>query len=133
VCCQWRTGQCLVHQAEHQVNMLLSSFLRTRSAIIHWSGVHRTCPVSQQSNSNLAPTVDCKKGTMEVRSQSSESNTLDMSGVPPDISGAAIPTVKSLQTPTVVLTWHTPDSEQYLSGAPPDCLVCPSPAKTTND
>jgi hypothetical protein len=32
------------------------------------------------------------------------------------LSGAAVPTVKSLQTPTGVLTWHAPDSEQYLSG-----------------
>jgi hypothetical protein len=31
-----------------------------------------------------------------------------------------------------VLTWHTPDSEQWLSGAPPDCLVCPSPTKPAN-
>jgi hypothetical protein len=33
------------------------------------------------------------------------------------------------QTPMGMLTWHTPDSEQYLSGAPPDCPVCPSTAK----
>jgi hypothetical protein len=31
-----------------------------------------------------------------------------------------------------VLTWHTPDNEQWLSGAPPDYPVCPSPAKTAN-
>jgi hypothetical protein len=42
------------------------------------------------------------------------------------MSGATAPTVKSLQTPTGLLTWHTPDSEQWLPGAPPNCLVCPS-------
>jgi hypothetical protein len=36
-----------------------------------------------------------------------------------------------LQTPTGVLTWHAPDSEQYLFGAPPECLVCPSTANST--
>jgi hypothetical protein len=29
-----------------------------------------------------------------------------------------VPTVNSLQTPTGVLTWHAPDSEQWLSGVP---------------
>jgi hypothetical protein len=37
-----------------------------------------------------------------------------------------------LQTPTGVLTWHAPDSEQYLFGAPPDCPVCLSPANSAN-
>jgi hypothetical protein len=32
------------------------------------------------------------------------------------------------QTLTVALTWHAPDCEQWLSGAPPDCPVRPSPA-----
>jgi hypothetical protein len=31
-----------------------------------------------------------------------------------------------------VLTWRAPDSEQYLSGAPPDCPVCPLPTKSAN-
>jgi hypothetical protein len=42
-----------------------------------------------------------------------------------------LPTVNSLQTPTGALTWRAPDSEQFLSGAPLDCPVCLSPAKTT--
>jgi hypothetical protein len=38
-----------------------------------------------------------------------------------------------LQTPMGMLTWRAPDSEQYMFGVPPDCPVCPSPAKTVND
>jgi hypothetical protein len=37
-----------------------------------------------------------------------------------------------LQTLMDTLTWRTPDSEQWLSGAPPDCLVRPSLANFTN-
>jgi hypothetical protein len=35
VCCQWRTGQCPVHQAEFHSNNSLSGFFWTCSAIIH--------------------------------------------------------------------------------------------------
>jgi hypothetical protein len=31
-----------------------------------------------------------------------------------------------------VLMWRGPDSEQYMSGAPPNCPVCPSTAKIAN-
>jgi hypothetical protein len=42
-----------------------------------------------------------------------------------------VPTVIRSKTPTGVLRWRAPDIEQCLSDAPPDCLVCPSPAETT--
>jgi hypothetical protein len=48
------------------------------------------------------------------------------------LSGATAPTIDFLLTPMGVLKWRTPDSEQYMSGAPPDCLVCPSPADSGN-
>jgi hypothetical protein len=31
-----------------------------------------------------------------------------------------------------VLMWHAPDNEQYMSGAPSDCPVCPLPANSAN-
>jgi hypothetical protein len=42
------------------------------------------------------------------------------------------PTVDQLQIPTSVMAWRALDSEQCLSSVPPDCSVCPSPAKAAN-
>jgi hypothetical protein len=90
------------------------------------------CPVSQRSNGNLASTVDCKSEqcAVEVRAHRTcpvwhrtvrrNYRTKGSNGRP-------------LQTSTGVLAWHTPDGEQYLSGAPLDCPVCPSPANSVND
>jgi hypothetical protein len=58
------------------------------------------CPVCQRSNGYFAPTVVCK-GTMKVNS-------------------ARLRAQKSEQAPE-----GAPDSEQDLSGAPPDCPVAP--------
>jgi hypothetical protein len=130
VCCLWRTGQCTVHQAHDQANRPLSGFFWARSAIIHWtircapdmSGE----PAEQRSLSINWSTVKVNSSEQcasEVRAQK-----LEVIG----LSGATAPMVKSLQTPTGVLTWRAPDSEQYQSGAPPDCPVCPLPAKSAN-
>jgi hypothetical protein len=81
-----------VPQAEQHSNQPLSSFFRARSAIIHrtvWcarnkSGVHRTCPVSQWSNGNLASTVDYKRERCKSEVRAESQNTPDMSSVPPD-------------------------------------------------
>jgi hypothetical protein len=45
------------------------------------SGVHRTCPVSQRSNGNLAPTVDCKVNSACQSSKQRSQSAPDMSGV----------------------------------------------------
>jgi hypothetical protein len=52
-----------------------------------------------------------------------------MSGVAPDCSVQLQDKGFQRSNRSGVLTWHAPDSEQYLSGAPPDCLVCPSITK----
>jgi hypothetical protein len=39
---------------------------------------------------------------------------------------------QQLQTPMGALTWRAPASEQWLSGAPPDCPVCPSTTRSAN-
>jgi hypothetical protein len=76
--------------------------------------------------------VNSARQNSEQRSQS----TPDMSGVALDYpvqlqdKGS---NSRLLQTLMGVLTWHAPDSEQYMSGAPADCPVCPSPAKPAND
>jgi hypothetical protein len=96
VCCQWRTGQCLVHQAEHQANSHSRVFLMTRSAIIH-----RTVrcapdmfgePTEQRS---LCATVDCKSKqwseqcAAEVRAEKSKCGT----GLSSAATGWRLPTV----------------------------------------
>jgi hypothetical protein len=55
--------------------------------------------------------------TMQVRCQAAKSERTGL-------SGAAIG--------QRVLTWRAPKSEQYLSGAPPDCPVCPSTPNSAN-
>jgi hypothetical protein len=81
-----------VHQAEQYSNSSLSGFSRARSAIIDrtvrcapdMSGVHRTCPVRQRSNGNLAPTVDYKVNSARQNSEQRSQSAPDMSGVAPD-------------------------------------------------
>jgi hypothetical protein len=77
------TGLCPVLQRRAALNSPASDF---RSAIIH-----RTCPVSQRSNSYFTPTVDCRRikcapARAEVRARAG--GTLDnlqgLSGAPPD-------------------------------------------------
>jgi hypothetical protein len=92
------------------------------------SGVHRTCPVSHRSNGHCASTVDCKREQWWIvprRSQSAEvrgHQTCPVWHQTVQCSYRTMaPTVKSLQTPTGMLTWHTLDTEQCMSGAPPDC------------
>jgi hypothetical protein len=45
------------------------------------------CPVSQQSNSNLAPMGDYKREQCKSEVRAESQNTLDMSGVAPDCLG----------------------------------------------
>jgi hypothetical protein len=73
---------------------------------------------------SIAKENSCEQCAAEVKAQKSPDYLMHLQD--------KVPMVKSLQTPMGVLTWHAPDSEQCLSGASPDCSVCPSPAKTTN-
>jgi hypothetical protein len=144
---KWRTGHCPVHQARTQMNQPLSGIRWACSAIIHqivWCapdmfGVHRTCSVSQRSNGHYASTVDCKSeqwSTVRDRSQSSKVRGHRTCSVCHRTVRCSKRTKGSnsqqLQTPTDALTWRAPDSDQWLSVAPPDCLVCPSPVDSAN-
>jgi hypothetical protein len=68
------------------------------------------------ANGRLPKVNNCEQCTVEVRAAKSEHTGHVRCGT--GLSGAPVPTVKSLQTPTGVLTWHAPDSEQWLSGVP---------------
>jgi hypothetical protein len=124
-------------QAEHSTNWSISGFSRRRSAIIHWtvrcapdmSGE----PTEQQStprNGRLWWTV--KAHSAQVRSQSCEVRTHQTCLVrhqtvrchkrTTDFNG------QLLQTPTVCLRDSRRTVNSTLSGAPPDCPVCPSSA-----
>jgi hypothetical protein len=134
VCCQWHTRHCPVHQAELHSNQSLSGFSGARFAIIH-----RTIrcapdisgePAEQRltSANDCLPKVNSARQSSEQRSQSHRTCPVWHRTVRCNYR-TRVPMVNSLQTPTDVLTWRAPDSEQYLSGAPPDYTVCPSPAK----
>jgi hypothetical protein len=72
--------------------------------------------------------------TPQKSAQRSQSAS-DMSGVAPTVRcnyKTKDSNGRLLQTPNGVLTWRAPNSEQYLSSAPPDCPVYPSPAKPAN-
>jgi hypothetical protein len=86
-----------------------------------------TTTARQQSTAKVNIDEQC---TTEVRAAKWEVTRYVQCGI--GLSGATAPTVKSLQTPMVVLTWRAPDSERYLFGALPDCPLCPSPAKPAN-
>jgi hypothetical protein len=138
VCCQWRTGQCPVHHAHAQANMPLSGISKPRSAIIHW--IVRCAPdMSGEPTEQLLTGANCRlqKGTVLCRSQSREVRAHWTCPVWHRTVRCNYKTKGSngrlLQTPMGMLTWRTPNSEQYLSSAPPDCPVCPSPAKIAND
>jgi hypothetical protein len=125
VCCQWRTGQCPVHQAEQHSNNSLSGISKPRSAIIH--RIVRCAPDmygEPTENGSLAPTVDCKMNGARQSSEQRSQSTSDMSGVAPDCLVQLQDKGSNYQVapnPNDVLTWHTPNS-----------LVWPSPAKPAN-
>ena len=113
------TGQCPVSQGRATLNSPASGI---RSAIIH-----RTCPVSQQSNGYFAPTVDCRRiecapARAEVRARAggTPDSLQDLSGAPPD--SQAGPQVRA---PTVG-TQRPGD----VAGAP-DCPVRHATAAST--
>jgi hypothetical protein len=135
---KWRTRQCPVHQVEHQANMPLSGFLRARSALIHRT-VRCAPDISSEPIEQRQPGINgrLQKWTVHDSSQSREVRAHQTCPAWHRIVRCSyrtkVPTVNSLQTPTSVLTWHTLDNEQYLSGAPPDCPMRPSPTKIAND
>jgi hypothetical protein len=134
---KWCIGQSPMHQARDQANQPLSGILWARSAINHrtvrcapdMSGE----PAEQRS---LCVKHRLQKWTVCDRSQSSKIRGHRTCPVWHRAAWCSyrtrVPTVNSLQTPMDVLTWHAPDSEQWMSGVPPDCPVCPSPAKPAN-
>jgi hypothetical protein len=104
-------GQCSVHHrtvsgvlGPNRSNQPLSGFFQGRSAIIHWTS---WCAIGHSGesagNGYIRATVDCKRGltAWTVRAGSERR-----------VRGA-------------------PDSEQYMSGAAPDCLV-PHEDKASN-
>jgi hypothetical protein len=118
---------------EHLANWLLSSFLSARPLkIITLSGEPLDCPMRQQSNGQLRPTVNCVDCgavcSTEFRSQSATLGYNRLFGVPPDCPLQQED--KRLQwstapNPNDRLTWNSPDSEQWsvrcttgLSGVP---------------
>jgi hypothetical protein len=141
VCCLWRTGQCPVPQALAQANQPLSGIHPTRSAIIHRTvRCAPDCPVSQRSNGSLRANGRLQKCTV---ANSAAQKSEHISQRSPDcpvwhqtvrcskkIKGS---NGQQLQTLRDALTGRAPDSEQCLSGAPPDCPVRSSPAETTNN
>jgi hypothetical protein len=92
-------------------------FLQARSAIIHRT-VRRAPdmsgePAEQRSlrvNSRLQKCTVMNSARQKSEQQSQRSLGHVWCGT--GLSGATVPMVKSLQTPTGVLTWHAPDSEQ---------------------
>jgi hypothetical protein len=76
-CSQWRTKHCPVPRLQPSANWPLSGFLSARPLkFIGLSGAPPDCPVSQQSNGQLRPTVDCADygavSSAEVRNQSAK-------------------------------------------------------------
>jgi hypothetical protein len=97
--------------------------------------VHRTCPVSQRNNGNLALNGRLriqKKHTVQMSDVGLRSqNTPDMYNVPPDYLVQLQD--KGLQrstapNPNGVLTWHAPDSEQCSVRCTTGLSGVPSPA-----
>jgi hypothetical protein len=74
VCCQWRTRQYPVHQAEQHSNNSLSGISKGHSAIIHRT-VLCTPDMSGEPTKQrqLGTNGRLQKGTMQVRSQSRKS------------------------------------------------------------
>jgi hypothetical protein len=114
----WRTGHYSVPQVAALANWPFSGFLRaTPLKFIALSGVPPDCPVSQRSNGQLRPTVDCADdGTInraEVKTSKSECTRL--SGVPPDYPVSQEdrrPQRSTAPNPNGWLMWHSLDSEQ---------------------
>jgi hypothetical protein len=89
------------------------------------------CLVSQWSNGQLCPTVNCADGrnSEQCRSQKSklQSQNAPDCPMPQEDKGLQWSTAPN---PNDQLMWHAPDNEQYhvryttgLSGTPPDCPV----------
>jgi hypothetical protein len=81
------------------------------------------CPVNQPSNGSLRANGHLPRWTVQVRSQS-----VEVRGHPTVRCSKTTkaPTVDQLRTLTVALTWRTPDSAQWLSGAPIDSRIQPT-------
>jgi hypothetical protein len=130
-CSLWRTKHCPVCTRHVRclvpsTNWPLSDFLSARPLkFIGLSGVPSDCPVRQQSNCQLRPTVNCADCgavcSTEVRSQSATSGYTGLSDVPPDCPVQQED--KRLQRSTAPnpndrLTWNSPDSKSGVSGVP---------------
>jgi hypothetical protein len=126
----WRTRHCPVPRPKHLTNWPLSGFLRAsllKFTIL--SGVAPDCLVSQQSKGQLhqwstAVQSDCQKSerVCKVRTHCTvrcRKRTNDFNG-------------QQLQTPTVGWCGTHQTVNSAISGAPPNCSVCPSTAKSAN-
>jgi hypothetical protein len=87
--------------------------------------VHRTCPVSQRSNDQLCPTVDCgEQWKCIVQKSELRSYNAPKCPVPQENKELQLSTAPN---PNGLLMWHAPDNEQchvryntVMSGVPID-------------
>jgi hypothetical protein len=127
----WRIG----HYPVHQALQTQTSHSRKFSGALRYNSPD--CPVSRRAMAPCAPTVVCKmlqcwtvsRQKSERKSQRSPDcpvchRTVRCSKTTRRSNGQLLQTLKD------ALMWCTPDSEQWLSGAPPDCPVRPSPTTT---
>jgi hypothetical protein len=97
------------------------------------------CLVSHRSNGSLRQWSTLQSATI-CNSAAIESEAQKLEGT--ELSGwhRTVRCIKTtdgsngqlLRTLTVALTWHAPDSAQWLSDGAPDCPVCPSRAAFAN-
>jgi hypothetical protein len=136
-CSQWRTGHCLVPRLKHLANWPLLGFLRaTPLKFTGLFGAPPDYPVSQRSNSQLRQrsTIvqsDRQKSESELQSQNASDcpvchRTIWCHKRTNDFNG------QQLQTPTVGWCGMHRTVNSAMFGAPPDCPVCPSTAKSVN-
>jgi hypothetical protein len=107
-CSQWCTGHCPVPMPKHLTNWPLSSFLRaTPLKFTRLSGAQPDCLVSQQSNGQVRPMVDCANcsaiSRAEVRLQSQNASDCSVPQEDRILQRSIAP------NPNGQLTWHVPD------------------------
>jgi hypothetical protein len=108
-------------------NQPLSGNPRAASAIIHQTIRWASGATTLYANGRLCQMNSVEQYTTEVRAAKSEGHRTVRCSKTTDSSNGQL-----FRTLTDELTWHAPDSAQYLSGGAPDCPVRPSPVASTN-
>jgi hypothetical protein len=114
--------------AEHLANWPLSGFLGARPLkFIGLSGVPPDCPVRQRSNSQLRPTVDCARSQQYKKSEGSLGRQVALDCSVPQEDRRLQRSTASNPNGRLMCGTHR-IVKSGVSGAPPDCPVCPSTA-----